>query len=89
VQDKLLVADDTKSEYTKGCHNSFNSQDPYDRAIKLLATVCDSKLEHNNSINNKLKEDTNIISMLQNNSSYITPTLAATAFQKLVTAIDS
>jgi hypothetical protein len=72
VQNKFLVAD-TESEYTKGCQDLFNSQDPYDRAIKLFAAVCDSELEHNDSMDGELKEDTNIISTPQNDS------LAATA----------
>jgi hypothetical protein len=65
VQDELLTADDTKSEYTKGCQDPFNGLDPYDGAIKLFAAVCDSKLEHNNSMDGRPKEDTNIISTPQ------------------------
>jgi hypothetical protein len=65
VQDELAAANDTKSEYTRGCQDPFNSQDPYDRAIKLLAAVCDNELEHNNLINSRLKEDTNIRSATQ------------------------
>jgi hypothetical protein len=65
MQDKLLAADDTKSEYTKGCQDPFTNQDPYDGAIKLLAAVCDSELEHNDSIDGGPKEDTNIMSAPQ------------------------
>jgi hypothetical protein len=87
VQNKLPVAD-TESEYTKGCQDPFSSQDPYDRAIKLLAAVCDGELEHNDSMDSRLKEDTNIISAPQNDSSHMTHTPAATAPQESVTAID-
>jgi hypothetical protein len=65
VQDKLLAADAAESEYTRGCQDPFNSQDSYNRAIKLLAAVCDNKLEHNNFIDGRPKEDTNIISAPQ------------------------
>jgi hypothetical protein len=65
VQDELLGADNTESEYTNGCQDPFDSQDPYDGAIKLLATVCDSKLEHNNAMNSSPKEDTNFMSAPQ------------------------
>jgi hypothetical protein len=61
VQDKLLSANDTKLEYINSCQNLFNSQDPYNKAIKLLTTVCGSKLKHNNAINSSPKEDTNFI----------------------------
>jgi hypothetical protein len=70
-----LVQDNTESEYTKACQDSFDSQDPYNRAIKLLATVCSSKLEHNNTIDSSPKEDTNIINILQ-------PATAAVVYKK-------
>jgi hypothetical protein len=70
VQDELPTADDTKSQYTKGCQEPFDSQDPYDGAIKLLATVCSSKLD------GSCREDTNIMSALQ-------PATAAVIYQKL------
>ena len=76
MQDELLAADDTESEYTKGCQDPFDGQDPYDGAIKLLATVCGSELEHNDAIDSSPKEDTNIISALQ-------PAIAAVICQKL------
>jgi hypothetical protein len=82
VQDELPVADDTESEYTKGCQDPFNSQDPYDGAIKFLAAVCDGELEHNDSMDGGLKEDTNIISAPQ-------PATAAMVSQEPVIAIDS
>jgi hypothetical protein len=65
VQDELPTANDTELEYTKGCQDPFNGLDPYNGAIKLLAAVCDGKLEHNNSIDGRPKEDTNIMSTLQ------------------------
>jgi hypothetical protein len=65
VQDKLLGANDTKSEYTNGCQDPFNSQDPYDGAIKLLATVCSSELEHNDAMDGSPKENTNFMSAPQ------------------------
>ena len=65
MQDELPAANDAKSEYTKGCQDPFNGQDPYDGAIKPLAAVCDGKLEHNDSMDGGPKEDTNIISAPQ------------------------
>ena len=65
MQDELPAADDTESKYTKGCQDPFNGQDPYDGAIKLLATVCSSELEHNDAIDSSPKEDTNFMSALQ------------------------
>jgi hypothetical protein len=82
VQDKLLATDDTKSEYTKGCQDLFNSQDPYNRAIKLLAAVCDNELEHNNSMDSGPKEDTNIISVPR-------PAIVVVICQESAMAIDS
>jgi len=79
VQDKLPAADDAESEYTKGCQDPFNSQDPYDGAIKLLAAVYDGKLEHNNSMDGGPKEDTNIMSVPQ-------PATAAIVSQESVAA---
>ena len=70
MQDELPTANDTESEYTKGCQDPFNGQDPYNGAIKLLTTVCNGKLEHNDSIDGGPKEDTNIMSVPQ-------PTIAA------------
>lgn len=55
MQDELPAADDTESEYTTGCQDAFNGQDPYDGAIKLLAAVCDGELEHNDSMDGGLK----------------------------------
>ena len=81
MQDELPAADDAESEYTKGCQDPFNGQDPYDGAIKLLATVCDSELEHNDSMDSGPKEDTNIMSAPQ-------PATAAMVSQESVTAID-
>jgi hypothetical protein len=65
MQDELLGANDTELKYTNGCQDPFDGQDPYNRAIKLLATVCSSKLEHNNAIDGSPKEDTNFISAPQ------------------------
>ena len=59
MQDELPAADDTESEYTKGCQDPFNSQDPYNGAIKLLAAVCDSELEDNDSMDGGPKEELN------------------------------
>jgi hypothetical protein len=70
------VQDDTESEYAKGCQDPFDGQDPYDRAIKLLATACGSELEHNDAIDGSPKEDTNIMSAPQ-------PATAAVICQKL------
>jgi hypothetical protein len=42
----------------------FNSQDPYNKGIKLLAAICDSELECNDSIDGEPKEDSDIISAL-------------------------
>ena len=53
MQDELLGADDTESEYTKDCQDPFGGQDPYNRAIKLLGAVCGSELEHNNAIDGR------------------------------------
>ena len=65
MQDELPAADDTESEYTKGCQDPFNGQDPYNGAIKLLAAVCDGELEHNDSRDGGPKGDTNIMSAPQ------------------------
>jgi hypothetical protein len=65
MQEELLGANDTELEYTNGCQNPFDSQDPYNRAIKLLTTVCSSKLEHNNALDGSSKEDTNFMSAPQ------------------------
>jgi hypothetical protein len=51
------------------------------KAIKLLAVVCDSKLEHNDFMNSRPKEDTNVISVPQ-------PITAAIVLQESVAAID-
>jgi hypothetical protein len=59
------VQDNTESEYTKGCQDPFDSQDPHDGAIKLLATVCGSELAHNDPMDGSPKEDTNIMSAPQ------------------------
>jgi hypothetical protein len=81
VHDELLAADNTKSEYTNGCQDSFDGQDPYDGAIKLLATVCGSELEHNVATDGSPKEDTNIMSAPQ-------PAAAAVICQESVIAMD-
>jgi hypothetical protein len=81
VQDEVPAADDTESEYTKGCQDPFNGQDPYDGAIELLAAVCDSELEHNDSMDGGPKENTNITSASQ-------PTKATIVSQESVIAID-
>jgi hypothetical protein len=69
------VQDNTESEYTKACQDPFDGQDPYDGAIKLLATVCGSELEHNDAMDGSPKEDTNIMSAPQ-------PATAAVVCQK-------
>jgi hypothetical protein len=81
VQDELPAADAAESEYTRGCQDPFNGQDPYDGAIKLLAAVCDGELEHNDSMDGGPKEDTNIISAPQ-------PATAAIVSQESVAVID-
>jgi hypothetical protein len=81
VQNELPAADDTEPEYTNGCQDPFNGQDPYDGAIKLLATVCDGELEYNDSMDGGPKEDTNIMSAPQ-------PATAAMVSQESVAAID-
>jgi hypothetical protein len=75
VQTARTVQDDTELEYTNGCQDPFNGQDPYDGAIKLLAAVCGSELEHNDPMNSGPKEDTNIMSAPQ-------PATAAVICQK-------
>ena len=75
MQDELPAADDTELEYTKGCQDPFDGQDPYDGAIKLLATVCGSELEHNDAMDSSPKEETNIMSALQ-------PARAAVIYQE-------
>jgi hypothetical protein len=82
VQDKLPASDNTKLEYTKGCQDPFDNQDPYNRAIKLLRAVCNSELEHINAMDGSPKKDTNIISAVQ-------PATAAVICQELVIAMDS
>jgi hypothetical protein len=81
AQDELPAADDTESEYTKGCQDPFDGQDPYNRATKLLATVCGSELEHNDAMDSSPKEDTNIMSAPQ-------PATAAVICQESVTTMD-
>jgi hypothetical protein len=76
MQGELPGPDDTDSEYINGCQDPFDSQNPYDRAIKFLASVCGGELEHNDLISSSLKVDTNIISAPQ-------PATAAVACQKL------
>jgi hypothetical protein len=91
VQDEHPAADTAESEYTRGCQGPFNGQDPYDRAIKLLAGVCDSKLERNESISDGHKEDSNGIHASRSRandtfqSPYMTSALAATAPQSAST----
>ena len=75
VQTARTVQDDTELEYTKGCQDPFGGQDPYNGAIKLLAAVCGSELEHNDPMNGGPKEDTNIMSAPQ-------PATAAVICQK-------
>ena len=81
MQDELPANDDTKSEYTRGCQDPFNGQDPYDGAIKLLAAICDGELEYNDSMGGGPKEDTNIMSAPQ-------PATAAMVSQESVIATD-
>ena len=81
VQTARTVQDNTESEYTKACQDPFDSQDPYDGAIKLLATVCDGELEHD-SMGGGPKEDTNIISVPP-------PATVDMVSQESVAAIDS
>jgi hypothetical protein len=84
VQDELLVANNTESEYTKGCQDPFYSQDPYNGAIKILAAVYNSEIERNDSIDGRPKEDCDVISASQgpvndmSHSLHIAPALAAT-----------
>jgi hypothetical protein len=44
VQDELLADNSTKLEHKKSCQYPFNSQNPYNRAIKLLAAPAKSTL---------------------------------------------
>ena len=81
MQDELPAADAAESEYTRGCQDPFNGQDPHDGAIKLLAAVCDGELEHNDSMDGGPKEDTNIMSAPQ-------PATAAMVSQESAAAID-
>jgi hypothetical protein len=41
----------------KDCQDPFNSQYPYGGAINLLAAVCDSELESNDAMDDRLQED--------------------------------
>lgn len=81
VQDKLPAADDTESRYAKSCQYPFDGQDPYDGAIKLLATVCGNELEHNDAMDSRPKEDSNILSAPR-------PATAAVIYQELVMAMN-
>ncbi len=81
MQDELLAAADTESEYTKNCQDPFGGQNPYDRAIKLLGAVCGSKLEHNDAIDGRPQEDTNIMSVPR-------PAMAVVIYQDSVMAMD-
>jgi hypothetical protein len=85
IRDSLLAIDNLILE-------GPNCQDPYDKSIKLLATAVDNK-----PIDSRLKEDSNITSLLQSyenrsRSLYIISTSAApaaTAAQELPTTLDS
>jgi hypothetical protein len=81
VQDKLPAFDNTKLEYTKSCQDPFDSQDPYNGAMKLLGAVCGNELEHDDAIDSCPKEDT-IMSTPQ-------PAKAAVICQESVMAMDS
>jgi hypothetical protein len=65
VQDELPAVNDPELECTKNCQDPFSGQDPDDGAIKLLAAVCDSELEHNDSMDGGPKEDNDVISASQ------------------------
>jgi hypothetical protein len=91
VRDNLLAIDNLILE-GPDYQDYYSSQDPYNKSIKLLATAVVDE-----PVDSRLKEDSNIISLLQNyknrsQSFYIIPTLAApaaTAAQELLAALDS
>jgi hypothetical protein len=88
VKDGLLAVDDPILEGAD-CQDPYGGQDPYDESIKLLATA-----SNDDPIDNRLKEDSDVISALQSHendgchSPYITPAPAAPAPQESVAAID-
>ena len=95
IQDELPAVDDPKLEGTEDCQDPFNSQDPYDEAIKLLAAVCDGKLERNDSMDGGPKENSDVVNAPQcyekdrSHSPHMKPAPPATAPQESVAAIDS
>ncbi len=94
VQDELLAICDPKLEYTD-CQDLFNRQNPYDKAIKFLATTGDNELQHYNSMDTMPKEESDFIiatqSCVNDRSHYphIGATLAAMALYESVVAISS
>jgi hypothetical protein len=90
VQDELPAVNDSELEYTKGCQDHFNGQDPYDGAIKLLAAVCDGELERNYSVDGRPKEDSDAFQSLANDRPHFPhiTSAPATAPQESVVAID-
>ena len=79
MRDDLLATNNLILEGSD-CQDPYSGQDPYNKSIKLLATVDDDK-----PIDGGLKEDSNAISVLQSQendrsySPYMTPALTAPA----------
>jgi hypothetical protein len=94
VQDELPAIDDPKLEGAENYRDPFNGQDPYDEGIKLLAAICDSELERNDSMDGGPKEHSDVISAPQSrandgsHSPHMTPAPAATAPREPVAAKD-
>jgi hypothetical protein len=62
VLDNLLAIDNPELECTKNCQGLFGNQDPSNRAIKLLAAACDSKLGCNDFKAGGPRKDSDLIS---------------------------
>jgi hypothetical protein len=94
MQNELPAVDDPKLECIKDTQDPFNSQDPYAEASKLLAAAGDGESERNDSMDGGPKEDSDVIRPLQSRandmsqSPHITHTLAATALQESVGAMN-
>ena len=94
MQDELPTIGNPQLDCMEDYQDPFNSQDPYDEAIKLLTVTNDSKLERNDSIDDQPKEDSNIISLPQSrkdnrsHSPHIAPTPPAITSQESIIAID-
>jgi hypothetical protein len=82
VWDELSAVDDRKLEGTEDCQNACGGQDPYNDTVKFPTTAGDGALEGNDSTDGGPKEDSDVVSALQSDSSHsphMTLALAATA----------